>query len=311
MLNIITNISAIFIYILIGFVANKTKVLPDEANDHIIKLLLNITAPCLVISSIVTKNLNEDTVTETIQVLALSMSFFIVAAMLSLLLVKPFKSNKDKGVLMVIITSINTGFMGFPIVKAVFSNDVFYLVVIANIMMTLYVFSICILQVNYGDEKRLSIKSIFKPLVNVLTISTVISVIMLFSHIKLPSYPLEIVTTLGDITIPLSMIVVGIQLGGSNFKSIVKNHRLIYASICNVLLVPAITLLIMYFTPFSDNLKLAIVASSIFPCAVLPVALAYREGKNATLLAEGVALTTLFSMITIPMWLLVLIKIFV
>ena len=308
---IISKISTIFIYILIGFIANRTNVITDEANNHIINLLLKITAPCLILSSIITKDLNDKTYTQTIQVLILSLAFFVVASLIALILVKPIKNTGDKGVLMVIITSVNSAFIGYPITKAVFNNDIFYLVVIANIMLNIYLFLICIWQLNYGEKRAINIKSVFKQFLNILSISTFVAVIMLFLHIKLPEYPLNIIKTLGDITIPLSMVVVGVQLGGSNFKRIIKNHQLIWASLCNVIIIPTITLLLMYYTPFSDNVKLVIVLSATFPCAVVPVALAHKEGKNATLLAEGVALTTLFSMATIPAWLVILIKLFV
>ncbi|HKK95496.1 MAG TPA: AEC family transporter [Anaerovoracaceae bacterium] len=310
MLTIISKISTIFIYILIGFIANRAKVITDEANNHIINLLLKITAPCLILSSIITKDLNDETYTQTIQVLILSISFFVVAAFIALFLVKPLKGTKDKGVLMVIITSINSAFIGYPITKAVFDNDIFYFVVIANIMLNIYLFLICIWQLNYGEKRSISIKSVLKPFLNVLSLATITAVTMLFLHIKLPDYPLNIIKTLGDITIPLSMLVVGVQLGGSNFKKIIKNKHLIWASFANVIIIPAITLLLMYYMPFSNSVKLVIVLSSTFPCAVVPVALAHREGKNATLLAEGVALTTLFSMITIPAWLIIIIKLF-
>jgi predicted permease len=310
MLSVITNISSIFIYIFIGYIANKTKILTDEANKHLINLLVTITAPCLILNSIITKELSEKTYVETIQALALSLAFFVVISLLALFLVKPIKDYPDKGVLMVIITSVNSAFIGFPVTKAVFNNDIFYLVVIANIMLNFYLFAICIWQLNYGHERAISIKSVFKPLMNILSITTFLAVVMLFAHIKLPEYPLGIIETIGDITIPLSMIAVGVQLGGSNFKAILKNYKLLYASLLNVILVPSLTLLLMYFTPFSDNIKLVITLSAAFPCAVIPVALAHKEGKNATLLAEGVALTTLFSVITIPVWLIILIKLF-
>lgn len=310
MLIILTNISSIFIYILVGFIANKTKLLPDESNKYLVNLLFNITSPCLIMASIVTKEINEKTYIETFQTLAFSITFFIVVSILALLLLKPIKNYPDKNILLVVITSVNSAFIGFPIAKAVFGNDIFYLIVIANVMLNIYFFSICIWQLNYGDEQRITVKSVFKPLLNILSIVTFISVIMLFANIKLPDYPLHIIETLGDATIPLSMIVVGVQLGSSNFQKVFRNHQLIYASLCNVILIPALTLLVMYNLPVSDNIKLAITLSAIFPCAVLPVALAHKQGKNATLLAEGVAVTTLFSIITIPAWLIVLVPLF-
>ena len=96
------------------------------------------------------------------------------------------------------------------------------------------------------------------------------------------------------------MIVVGLQLSGSDPLQIIRNRGLVLCSLVNVILVPALTFLAVNWLPVSVPVKVVLVMTACFPTAVVPVTLASEEGANARLMAEGVSLTTLMSLITIP-----------
>jgi predicted permease len=96
------------------------------------------------------------------------------------------------------------------------------------------------------------------------------------------------------------MIVIGIQLGTSDFKKIVKNKSLMIESIAKMLFTPLITILLVNWLPISNIIKLVAVFGAAFPSAVAVTPIAQTEGKNTLLSAEGVALTTLMSLVTIP-----------
>lgn len=96
------------------------------------------------------------------------------------------------------------------------------------------------------------------------------------------------------------MIVVGIQLAESDLKKMLKNTKLIIACLCNVLLMPLLTFLAVNWLPLMTESKVTLIFAASFPCAVVSVAMAAREKKNSALMAEGVALTTLFSLCTLP-----------
>ena len=55
--------------VIIGLICYKTKLLQPEANEHLISLLINVTGPCLIITSITSKKLSDDTVMATVQML--------------------------------------------------------------------------------------------------------------------------------------------------------------------------------------------------------------------------------------------------
>ncbi|MCO7123845.1 AEC family transporter [Ihubacter massiliensis] len=268
---ILSKIAIIFAMVGVGFIANKARALPDESNGYLISLLMNITAPCMLLTSITGKQLTPDTLSSTLEVLAGTIIFFLVGMAVSYGIVKVLRiSSADQGVYMSILTTVNTGFMGFPITKAAFGNEALYFMVVSNIVLNIYLYSLGILQINMGEKRQFKgLKKALKPMLNMCSLAAVLGIIMLFSGFKIPSFFNELLT--------------GIVI-----------------SLINLILWPALTFLAVNWLPIHEMTKLILVYGAAFPTAVIVVALAAKERKNSQLAAEGVAMTTLFSMATLP-----------
>ena len=102
------------------------------------------------------------------------------------------------------------------------------------------------------------------------------------------------------------MVVVGIQLGSSDIKGVTKDMKFMLCCLANVILMPALTLAAVWFLPLMDASKLTLVYAAAFPTAVMVVAMAEIEHRNSTLASQGVAVTTLMSVITLPIWAIIL-----
>lgn len=301
MLTVFLKIAAIFAMTAIGFTASKTGILPAESKKYLSNLLLFITSPCMIIGSMTSQTLDAHTFELMIQIVAGSFIFFLAAMAVSFLIVKLMRCDReDAGVLMVIITAVNTGFMGFPVTKAIFGNTYFFLMVIQNIVLNIYIYSMMVYQMNYGFRKKEGIKGMLMPMLNMCTYALIIGLVLMLLKVQLPDILADFINTVGDATIPVSMIVVGVQLSESSIGKMLTNKRLITASLCNVILIPALTFLAVNWLPLAPESKLILIFAAAFPCAVVSTAIALKENRNAALMAEGVAMTTLLSMGTLP-----------
>ena len=293
MLTVFLKIAAIFAMTAIGFAASKTGILPAESKKYLSNLLLFITSPFM------------------IQIVAGSFVFFIAAMGISFLIVKLMRCDRDDaGVLMVIITAVNTGFMGFPVTKAIFGNTYFFLMVIQNIVLNIYLYSMMVYQMNYGFRKKEGIKGMLMPMLNMCTYALIIGLVLMLLKVRLPDILADFINTIGDATIPVSMIVVGVQLSESSIRKMLTNKRLITASLCNVILIPVLTFLAVNWLPLAPESKLILIFAAAFPCAVVSTAIALKENRNAALMAEGVAMTTLLSMGTLPVAAILLMQLY-
>lgn len=311
MLTVFLKIAAIFAMTAIGFTASKTGVLPAESKKYLSNLLLFITSPCMIIGSMTSQTLDAHTFELMIQIVAGSFIFFLAAMAVSFLIVKLMRCDReDAGVLMVIITAVNTGFMGFPVTKAIFGNTYFFLMVIQNIVLNIYIYSMMVYQMNYGFRKKEGIKGMLMPMLNMCTYALIIGLVLMLLKVRLPDILADFINTVGDATIPVSMIVVGVQLSESSIGKMLTNKRLITASLCNVILIPVLTFLAVNWMPLAAETKLILVFAAAFPCAVVSTAIALKENRNAALMAEGVAMTTLLSMGTLPVAAILLMQLY-
>lgn len=311
MLTVFFKIAAIFAMTAIGFIASKTGVLPAESKKYLSNLLLFITSPCMIIGSMTSQTLDAHTFELMIQIVAGSFVFFIAAIGISFLIVKLMRCDRDDaGVLMVIITAVNTGFMGFPVTKAIFGNTYFFLMVIQNIVLNIYLYSMMVYQMNYGFRKKEGIKGMLMPMLNMCTYALIIGLMLMLLKVQLPDILADFINTIGDATIPVSMIVVGVQLSESSIRKMLTNKRLITASLCNVILIPVLTFLAVNWLPLAPESKLILIFAAAFPCAVVSTAIALKENRNAALMAEGVAMTTLLSMGTLPVAAILLMQLY-
>lgn len=311
MLTVFLKIAAIFAMTAIGFIASKTGVLPAESKKYLSNLLLFITSPCMIIGSMTSQTLDAHTFELMIQIVAGSFIFFLAAMAVSFLIVKLMRCDKeDAGVLMVIITAVNTGFMGFPVTKAIFGNTYFFLMVIQNIVLNIYLYSMMVYQMNYGFRKKEGIKGMLMPMLNMCTYALIIGLVLMLLKVRLPDILADFINTIGDATIPVSMIVVGVQLSESSIRKMLTNKRLITASLCNVILIPVLTFLAVNWLPLAPESKLILIFAAAFPCAVVSTAIALKENRNAALMAQGVAMTTLLSMGTLPVAAILLMQLY-
>lgn len=296
------NIFTIFAMVIIGYICCKTKVLPFEANEHLISLLINVTSPCLLITSITSKELTDELFMSTVQMLVGTAVYFAVGFILAYGIVRMLKvPGEDTGLYTMMLTAQNTGFMGFPVSKAAFGNEGLYYMVLSNILLNVYMYTAGMVQIGIGGErKKLNFRKLMSSMLNMCSVSAVIGIVMLFLGIKLPAFLSDVMTPIGEANIPISMIVLGVQLAESDVLKIIKNVRLVVITVISLTVWPLLTFLAVNWLPLYSSVKLIMVYASAFPTIVMIVAIAARENKNASLAAESVALSTLFSILTLP-----------
>ena len=306
---IISNILPIFFVIAMGFAANRKGILPNEANKYLVDMVMLVTCPCMIISSMLGQEMDPALMTNTILMFAGSAAFFLLFYILAwVFIVKIMKipAEEDAGVYMIMFATVNNGFIGFPVTYAIFGDEILFYMVIFQIMLIAYVYSAGVIQVNYGSPRVSDLRGMAKALVNTCTMATLLSVVLLFFGVQLPDILFRTVDLVGSATTPVSMLVVGMQLGNSNFRSVLGNKRLVIMSLVKMITVPELTFFLVNWLPIAASLKIALVFGATFPVSVSVVTISSMEGKNSVLAAEGVALTTLMAMITLPVMALLL-----
>lgn len=296
--NLFYKMTILFIYIFIGFIAAKVKVINDDTVKKLNKVLLCIGQPAMIISSVLDTELNmgiADVLWFAVLVFLMQILLLVFAFVFTPLFVK---KKEDRGLFKFMIAFGNTGFMGVPVITALFGEDAVFLASIGMIPFFLFVYSVgIILLKGYTKGEKID----FSFLLNPALISTFIAIILFFTKIQLPSVVMEAAGGLADMLIPLSMVVIGANIGMSAFSDLYADWRM-YA-LCLVKLVISPLLMYLICGSFvSDQVYLGVlVVSSAMPVAVLASVLTTEYGADVRVGSRGVFITTLLSLITIPL----------
>ena len=298
------KILSIFMIIAVGFAANKADIMPMAANKYLVGLLIRVTCPCMIVASITSNELREDTLSLSLQTLIGAVIFFTVSALVGWFIcakIVKVLPRENIGVYTYSFGSINSGFIGFPITLALFGSSILYLMVIHNVLLSLYLYTFGIMLVNIGASgRKLDFKGFLNSFKNINSIAAAISIIMLFMGLKLPTVIFDCVDMIGDATTPLSMLIVGMQLGDCDFGEVLKNRKLLGISLLKMLLLPVMTFFMVNWLPLDVSVKVCLIFAASFPVAVAVVPVASEQNRDSLIAAEMVAITTLFSLVVIP-----------
>ena len=298
------KILSIFMIIAVGFTANKADIMPMAANKYLVGLLIRVTCPCMIVASITSNELREDTLSLSLQTLIGAVIFFTVSALVGWFIcakIVKVLPRENIGVYTYSFGSINSGFIGFPITLALFGSSILYLMVIHNVLLSLYLYTFGIMLVNIGASgRKLDFKGFLNSFKNINSIAAGVSIIMLFMGLKLPTVIFDCVDMIGDATTPLSMLIVGMQLGDCDFREVLKNRKLLGISLLKMLLLPVLTFLLVNWLPLDVSVKVCLVFAASFPVAVAVVSVTSEQNRDSLIAAEMVAITTLFSLAVIP-----------
>ncbi len=289
------KIATIFILIIIGFVFGKfTK---NSDTSLLSKLVLNVAVPASIISGI--SKAEFETVKEDMFILML-ISVCVLTA--TLLLCFPFtralrtRSPEETAVYRGALFFNNYGFMGWPVCLVFFGTQGFLYASLYSIPMHLLLYAVTPMLLTGGGKKGFD-KKLF---INMPLFSTIIGLILLMLKISLPLFANEIIDTIGGTQTPLSMIVIGMILAGAELKKVLIGVRPYIYSIIRLLIIPAAVYLVLSWIGISGLVLGVSVVITAMPAGAMVAILAQKHGADAVLGSQLVIISTLLSLITIP-----------
>ena len=281
----------------VGFVAGKAKVMTEESNHSLSVIINKITMPCMVLYSALN---NEHALSnaQVMELVVLALGSYVVLILLSklfTLIVRPEKGHR--GLYEFILIFANQGFIGIPVISAVYGTDaVFYLsIFIIVFFLVLYSYGTCLVQ-------EIPMKNVdFRQMLSPMMIASVLGLVLYLCNVRLPQILTDTIGSLSQVSTPGAMLMTGAALTAIPLKGLFRNGRLFLASAAKLLLVP-IALNLVFRLFIKDEMMLGIVTlASAMPVASNLSLLAAQYGKDEDLAASAVFITTVLSVVTIPL----------
>lgn len=291
---VFNKIIALFLIILIGVYGTKKHIINDDVNKGLRRILLEITLPLLVINSF-SFSFDEGMGRNIITAFIYSILFMILGGIISYILLKPLKGEKKK-ILHFANFFSNCGFIGFPIINSIFVAEGVVYTSIFNMVFTIFLWTYGVMI--FSD--KLSKENIKKVLLNPSIIAVYIGIPIMIFNIKLPASILDTTKIVGDMTAPISMIIVGSILSKVKIKSIFKEASVYYGALIKLIVIPLAIYMIKLIIKDNSSVIDTIIVIQAMPAAAMTSIFAADFDKEKEYGAIVVFVTTLLSIITIP-----------
>ena len=283
-----------FIYVVVGIIMAKTKILKHEGRSSFINLLLDITLPCMILNSF-----NVETGTDELIAAGEIMLLSVVCVFISWITGKFFWRNQPtsrKAVLEFATLFSNAGNAGMPIVASVFGTEgvffaSFYLLPVRILIWTVGLS----LFVDESDFRKKIIILLKTPSLVVVFIG----IALMFAPFKLPAVVSTAVKNIGDMTGPVSMMIIGAALGESNIKEAfdIDAFKLTFVRLA---VQPLIFLFLFRTLGVKTILWQVVVTLTAMPAAANTEIIAEMYGKDYTFAAKCVVVSTVVSLFSVP-----------
>lgn len=291
---IVNGVISLFLIILVGVYADKKRIITKEINKGLTNILLKITLPCLVVSSFIF-DLSDELKDNIIRCFIYSPLVLIISIVISYILLIPIKGEK-KIIIQFANVFSNCGFIGFPIVFSIYGNEGVIYASIFNLFFTAFLWTYGVILFN-GKMKREDIK---KVLLNPAIVAVFIGLIIMIFGFDIPSVLSSTLDLVGNMTSPLSMIIVGVILGNAKIISYLKDKTIYYSAFLKLIIMPCILILISRLLKDTSLVIKTLIIVTAMPAAAMTSILAESFDKESEYSAVIVFITTLFSVITFP-----------
>ena len=300
------NLSTVFakmamlvLIMLLGYLCARIGITGPEFNQRVTPLVMNVLLTATILNSVL--SVPDFTGREIVDYVLVLTAATVLQVVMAWFLPRLLRTrSEDVGATRLVTAFGNVGFVGLPVVAAIFGDEMVFFASLCNIPFNLALYSCSAAQLS-PDGGRVR----WQDVLNAPVIATLLSVVLLLSRVHVPGVLADTISSVSGVTIPLSMLVIGTSLGGISVRSVLTDWRVYVVSAVRLLVCPLLTWLVL--RPFAAGALLGIsVLMAACPSAMLVTALCLQYGRSDAFASKCIFLSTILSAVTIPLliWLL-------
>lgn len=289
----------LFAIAVVGYAAGKMKYMGGEFDRKLSSLVINWTCPALILSSAMTGELPDRRY--IIPLLLISAFTYVVLTALAWGLARLLtKRVEQRGIVAFALVFGNVGFMGYPVVDAIFGHQAVFYAAVLNVVNTFAIFTVGTMMITGGegaDRKHFNKKVLYSTPMLAAYLSMLIVALGIDN---VPGFISQPLTMIGNITVPAALLIIGSSMSQLPLRALLGT-RVIYATtLLRLCLLPVgvhFLCLALGFDPYVTYINTVVIA---MPVATYGTILCLKYNRDTTLITEMTFTTTLLSILTIP-----------
>lgn len=299
---VVNQLAVMAIIIATGYIIKKIKIINENGEKNLSSLVVNVTSPALILSSL--SGTPDKAVLKNVVIIVLVTVCILSFSYLASSLVLRIKgvSESEKVIYHFCMMFSNAAFLGFPLCYGLFGKTgLLYASVYSAVQDTFFwSVGVGILVGSFSGSR-------FKNLINANMIAIIIGFILLIFKVQLPVFAEKALTTVGSATVPIALMIVGFGFFNVKFN-LISMKQAILPVVYKLIIVPVIVGLVLSFLNLEITVKYILLLEISMPTAASTVVLARNFEKDYILASKLVILTTGMSMATLPLLVLTMEK---
>ena len=287
----------LFIIVIVGYVLCKLGYMGDKFDQKLSAIVIDLTCPALILSSVMGNTLPDRSL--IMPLLGVGFLTYFILLIFGFLVPRLITKNRDdQGMIGFALMFANVGFIGYPIVSSIFGPHAIFYAALLNMPNTFFIFTAGVMLVK-GEYsiRQLNPKVLFSPAM----IAAFVAALLVALNVHTPDIIARPVTMVGNITVPAALMVIGSSMARLPLKEIIGSTKVYVSSVIRLVVIP----LSLYFLfkvcgvdEVVNDINTVVIA---MPVASFGTMFCMKYGRNPALMTEITFITTVFSIITIPL----------
>lgn len=287
----------LFTMVILGYTACKLGYMGDKFDKKLSSIVVDITCPLLVLSSVMGDEMPDRSL--ILPLVGVGFLTYIILLVFGFWVPRFIsKNHDDQGMIGFSLMFANVGFIGYPIVASIFGPNAVFYAALLNVPNTFFIFTAGVMLV----KGEYSIRQ-FNPkvLLSPALIGAFIAALLVAFGVHTPEMIARPITMVGNITVPAALMIIGSSMARLPLREIIGSGKVYATSFLRLVIVP----LSVYFlfrlcgvNTLINNINTVVIA---MPVASFGTMFCMKYGRNPSLMTEATFISTLFSIITIPL----------
>ncbi len=291
----------LFLFILLGYILVKGKLLPDDTQMVLSKLENYVFIPALVLTTFL-DYFTPEKISVTWKLLLFSLALELIVLPMTALLVKLCsKDAYERNIYRYGLCFSNFGFMGNAVVSVMFP-EVFleYLIFTLPLWSIIYLWGVPVMLMGESSQKP-KLRQRMRNFVNPMLICTVLGMMLGALSVPVPQFIRSAVGSASNCMSPVAMMLTGMTIARFNLKDVLRIKGVYIVTALRLVLLPALFLIVLRFVTMPQVFAVCAVCSLAMPLGLNTIIIPNALGKD-TRVAAGMALVShVVACITIPM----------
>ena len=289
----------LLVYLAVGMYCMKVGLIDRDSKEKLVDIILRITLPCMIFNSF-NNPLTPEVMKQTALILVVAVSISILSFLLGKVIYNKYPQKK-KSILQYCTLVNNSGFLGMPMVSAVYGSEGLFAASIFIIPNRIFMWTAGLAMFTTADF-RTKCKNI---LLNPCIVTVFLGIARRMTGFPVPEFLDTAIANTGAVTTPLSMMVIGTMLIGVPWKKLLEPSifRLAFVRLIALPLVALFILNLIDAQPLLAGVSLILTGR---PAGSTSALLAAKYGADEDYASRCIVTTTIMSLATIPVLMLFL-----